>query len=90
MSFSSFFRDVIWYSVVEFLVKAAVVGYLFHYCLLTLFNKDIPWYVDVLAGYAAGKKIAYVAVTCLVLRYCDVPTPLWDWITVQRFPWWGH
>lgn len=53
-----------------------LAGVLFDYNLATFFDKDIPWYLDVVAGVCASPVNIPAAVLGLVLVACGVPTPI--------------
>jgi hypothetical protein len=80
--FSSFFGTFFGtFFGVQFLIGCLVLllafcGLCFDYNLDTYFGKNIPWYVDCLAGLFTAPINVPAAVLGLVLVKCDVPTPI--------------
>ncbi len=58
------------------LLNLVLGGWLFDYCLWNIFNKDIPWYGDALAGVFTGQFALPCAVGLFVLKLCGVNMPL--------------
>lgn len=57
-------------------VPVAICGLLFDYSLDIYFGKDVPWYVDCLAGAFTSPVTLPAAVVGCVLVHCDVATPI--------------
>lgn len=51
-------------------------GITFNYCLWYIFNKDIPWFADVVCGLFLGEVTVPLAIVCWVLDLCGIAAPL--------------
>lgn len=63
--------------IVAFLVAIAIsIGPLaFQYVLEAATGRDIPWYVDLIAGTILSEIVMLVAIVVWVVKLCGVPTP---------------
>jgi hypothetical protein len=50
-------------------------GVCFDYALSSIVAKDVPWYVDAIAGFLTAQITVPVAVICWVLRLAGVDAP---------------
>ena len=48
---------------------------MFDYVLWSVAGKDIPWYVDLVAGFIASPVMLPGTVICWVMTLCGVQTP---------------
>ena len=51
-------------------------GLAFQYSLKTVFNRDVPWYTDVVCGLFLGEIVVPAAIVCYIVKnVADVPAP---------------
>lgn len=54
-------------------IRAALCGPLFQFCLWRIAGKDIPWYADALCGLVAAEVVAPLAIVLWVLGFFVEP-----------------
>lgn len=57
------------------LIMVVICGFCFDYVLDACVGKNVPWYIDGIAGFLTGALVVPVCVVCWVLKLCDVQTP---------------
>ena len=63
-------------TVIQLAVLLPIVGFCFDYVLQNTFEKDVPWYADVVAGLFASPVTVPGTVVLWVLKLCGVAMPL--------------
>lgn len=50
----------------------------FEYSLMTIFGKDVPWYVDLLGGLILNGFNIPIAIVCWIIQLAGVEVPLFN------------
>lgn len=50
-------------------------GLTFQYCLWAIFGKDVPWYLDALAGLFLAEFTCPLAIFCAIVKLCGIAAP---------------
>jgi hypothetical protein len=58
------------------LVNVTIGAWSVHYCLAFIFNKYVPWYIDVLIALFAAELTIPLAITLWILSFFGVHPPL--------------
>lgn len=58
------------------ILQLAVGAFTFNYCLQNILGKDVPWYVDIVAGLFLAEFTLPLAVLIWVLKLAGVEMPL--------------
>jgi len=58
-----------------FIIYCLVAWFCFDYCLLTIFGKDIPWYLDIICGIVFGEFIIPATVVIFILKIAGLAVP---------------
>ncbi len=48
---------------------------MFDYCLFTIFGKNVPWYVDMVAGLFLAEPLLPITIICWIATLCGVSVP---------------
>lgn len=62
--------------IVKLAIVLPIVGFCFDYVLQNTFDKDVPWYADVVAGLFASPVTVPGTVILWILKLCGVAMPL--------------
>lgn len=55
-----------------------ITAKLFEYILWSAFEKDVPWYLDLLGGLVCNGLLLPVAILCAILRAAGVEIPFFQ------------
>ena len=50
-------------------------AYCFHYCLLTIFGKNVSWILDLMGGLVLGQLVIPLAIISWILKVAGVHVP---------------
>ena len=56
-------------------INTLIGGFCFDYSLWCIFNKNVPWYADAIAGTVLGEFTIPIAVTCWIIKLCSITIP---------------
>lgn len=64
------------YDLITRAVFLVIDGSIFHFALLTVYGKDVPWYWDIVGGVVIEPVSFAIALACGLVNTFGGPTPL--------------
>lgn len=61
--------------IIFILFNIAIGGISVDYCLWYLFEKNVPWFADVIGGIFLGEFTVPLMVLCWLLKLCGIESP---------------
>ncbi len=52
-----------------------LLTFCFDYCLMAIFGKDLPWYIDLIGGIVLSGVIVATTVIIWIVQMCGIATP---------------